>query len=1087
MQVPMDTPEERAATPPDVPRTAQQPTQARLAAAEARMRVIAAENVALQQQLLATEQRLATAEQALEAVLTSTTWRMFAPLRGIIERVRPATGQLRRRFGPPPVAAPEGEISTLSEPVLILPFRIAGGIAPPRWRIAVLLHAFHVDQAAEFRHRLAAIPGAFDLYVSTDTEAKAQLLREAFAGGPAARLEVRVMPNRGRDIAPKLLGFADVHRDHDLVLHLHTKASSHNATLAAWRDWLLDSLLGSQPAVASILEAFARLPQLGIVAPRNFPFTRPHMGWGPNFAISRELAARLDLDLTPDSPLDFPAGSMFWARSAALVPLLDAGLTLADFPAEAWQTDGTIAHAVERLYFYSCEKAGLRWAHAGPDRAIAVPEWALRIDSQAALEQVVSDQMPALLLPGLHPRPTEVPNVPPADPTDIRQRFRAFCADRLDAFLAGDERLVFPSCPQPKTSVILVLFNQAELTFHCLESLRRQAEAGIEVIILDNGSTDLTGALLDRLHGVHVIRSPENLHFLRGVNRAAQDAKGEYLLLLNNDTRVAPGAITAAADRLDAEADLGAVGGPIVLLDGSLQEAGSIIFRDGSCLGYGRGRDPGEAEFQFRRDVDYCSGAFLMLRRALFDRLGGFDEAYAPAYYEETDLCMRLRAAGFRIGYEPRARIAHMEFGSATSSSSALELQRRNSEIFRQRHATALAADHLPPGTPPVIARLRPRPAGRVLIIDDRVPFPALGSGYPRAQQIIADLDAAGWSVTFYPLKEPAVSFEAAYAALPPSVEIAAGLAEPGLAAFLAARVGCYDAVLVSRPHNMAVYERACAEAPRFAAATPLIYDAEAIFAARDVVRAELTGDRAAAAVATRAVAAELALAGDAKVVLTVTEAEATKFRAAGQRDVRVLGHSMQTQAVGGGPQGRDGILFLGALDDDASPNADSLEWFVQEVMPRIDAAIGSDWQLTVVGRNAAARVLRLASTRVRLLGQVEDIDGFFASARLFVAPTRYAAGIPMKVHTAAGAGLPVVATELLREQLGWTDGQELLAASTAEGFAAACVKVWRDDALWLRLRDNALAAVARDCDTEQFRTTLADAVAYAAARPSML
>jgi hypothetical protein len=269
------------------------------------------------------------------------------------------------------------------------------------------------------------------------------------------------------------------------------------------------------------------------------------MGWGPNFAISRELAAWLDLDLTPDSPLDFPAGSMFWARSAALAPLLDAGLTLADFPAEAGQTDGTIAHAVERLYFYSCEKAGLRWVHAGPDRAIAVPEWALRIDSQAALEQVVSDQMPALLLPGLHPRPTEVPNVPPADPTDIRQRFRAFCADRLDAFLAGDERLIFPSYPQPKTSVILVLFNQAELTFHCLESLRRQAEAGIEVIILDNGSTDLTGALLDRLDGVHVIRSPENLHFLRGVNRAAQDAKGEYLLLLNDDSLFVPRPVKA--------------------------------------------------------------------------------------------------------------------------------------------------------------------------------------------------------------------------------------------------------------------------------------------------------------------------------------------------------------------------------------------------------------------------------------------------------------------------------------------------------------------------------------------------------------
>src|SRR5690606_37067403 len=127
--------------------------------------------------------------------------------------------------------------------------------------------------------------------------------------------------------------------------------------------------------------------------------------------------------------------------------------------------------------------------------------------------------------------------------------------------------------------------------------------------------------------------------------------------------------------------------------------------------------------------------------------------------YEETDLCMRLRAEGFRIGYEPKARITHMEFGSAGSAAGALALQARNRKIFVQRHRAALEAEHLPADTPPVIARMRPARAGRVLVVDDRVPYPALGAGYPRARRILCELAEAGWAVTFYPMVVPTASF----------------------------------------------------------------------------------------------------------------------------------------------------------------------------------------------------------------------------------------------------------------------------------------------------------------------------------------
>ncbi|MBR0679527.1 glycosyltransferase [Roseomonas eburnea] len=1035
----------------------------------------------------------------LSVIEASTIWRVTAPLRRAIGHVPAlrtlfrraarlgwwtATGQLparlrERRAIQARAAAVVGEVESAREPVLLLPFSVQPEIATPQFRIAVLLHAFHLDQAEEFSRRLGAIPVPFSLCISTDTEEKAEALRRHFASGPAARLDVRVMPNRGRDIAPKIVGFHDVHAEHDLVLHLHTKASTHDPRLAPWRGFILDGLLGSTASVGSILEAFARLPRLGMVAPRNFPVIRPYMGWDVNFLPARRLAARMGIALAPDSPLDFPAGSMFWARSAALAPLLEAGLTVEDFAEEGAQTDGTLAHAVERLYFYACEKAGFRWVHAGSDKAIAPPERALHVATQADLEWAVSDQMPALLLPGRRPRPT--PDALAGKEEALKQAFRTQCAADLSAFLVDGSRLVFPTRAAPRVSVILVLFNQAEFTFHCLQSLLREAEAGIEVIILDNGSTDATGALLDRLDGVRVIRSPENLHFLRGVNRAAQDAQGEHILLLNNDTRVAPGAIAAAVARLDAEPDLGAVGGPIVLLDGTLQEAGSIIFRDGACMGYGRGRDPGEAEFQFRRDVDYCSGAFLMVRRSLFERLGGFDEAFAPAYYEETDLCMRIRAAGFRVGYEPKARITHVEFGSSASSQTALALQARHRDIFVQRHRAALEAGHLPPTAPAVAARLRPGGAGRVLVIDDRVPFPALGAGYPRAARILREMAGGGWSATLYPMVVPTFSCEAAYEVLPPTIEIAVGAGATGLASFLRARTGCYDAVFVSRPHNMAAYARAIREAPDFAARTPLLYDAEAIFAGRDAMRAALGGQPAGAA--SRAMAREIALSAGARIVLAVTETEARKFRAGGRSDSRVLGHALMPNPVDGGPEGRHDILFVGALDEDDSPNTDSLVWFVQEVMPRLDARIGTDWVLKVVGRSGAARVRMLASPRVQLLGRVEDLTRLYSECRLFVAPTRYAAGIPMKVHEAASVGIPVVATNLLAGQLGWSNEAQLLAADSPEEFAAACERLWRDDALWIRLREAGLAAVAEDCSPERFRATLLDALRDVAGR----
>jgi glycosyltransferase involved in cell wall biosynthesis len=194
-----------------------------------------------------------------------------------------------------------------------------------------------------------------------------------------------------------------------------------------------------------------------------------------------------------------------------------------------------------------------------------------------------------------------------------------------------------------------------------------------------------------------------------------------------------------------------------------------------------------------------------------------------------------------------------------------------------------------------------------------------------------------------------------------------------------------------------------------------------------------------------------------------------------------VLGHALAPDPTGPGHALRADLLFVGALDDDRSPNTESLLWFVARVMPRLDALIGATYRVLVAGRCGAPRIAALAGPRVRLFGKVADLTPLYASARLFVAPTRFAAGIPLKVHEAAARGVPVVATPLLAGQLGWAGGVELVTGDSPDEFAQACARVYRDVRLWSALREAALARVAADCDPQVFARQVRRVMAAAA------
>lgn len=250
-----------------------------------------------------------------------------------------------------------------SDCTIAVPFDTNLATDESRQAVGVIAHIFYPDIAAEMRAYLENIPGLVDLYISTDSVEKRALIDQAFAGWPNGRVEVRVAPNRGRDVAPKLITFRDVYNRHSLVLHLHTKKSPHDSSLRYWRPFIFETLIGDRAVASSIISIFDRHPEIGMIAPEHYFGVKHFINWAGNLDSAQALAGRMGARIDPDAPLDFPSGSMFWARSAALKPLLDLNLSFEDFDPEEGQINGTLAHAVERLYFHVCEVAGYRWVN----------------------------------------------------------------------------------------------------------------------------------------------------------------------------------------------------------------------------------------------------------------------------------------------------------------------------------------------------------------------------------------------------------------------------------------------------------------------------------------------------------------------------------------------------------------------------------------------------------------------------------------------------------------------------------------------------------------------------------------------------
>jgi hypothetical protein len=346
----------------------------------------------------------------------------------------------------------------------------------------------------------------------------------------------------------------------------------------------------------------------------------------------------------------------------------------------------------------------------------------------------------------------------------------------------------------------------------------------------------------------------------------------------------------------------------------------------------------------------------------------------------------------------------------------------------------------------------------KLLMVDDRIPRAALGAGYPRANALIAALLPACARLAFYPLVFPTESQDAPYAELDPRVELVLSRGYAGLASTLReyADLG-FDVLWISRPANMAFANEVLETMPDVRARWTIVYDAEALYAPRTAQVYALSGMPLDPTFAAAEIRKEVELAGRADLLVSVSMAEANIFRAQTGRPTYVLGFTSSPDPTSAPFSSRRDFGFVGGIRP-SSPNEDSLLWYAANAMHELSARTGA--VLRVVGYIDSQPVLSYGGNEMVIHGPVADLRSFFEHIRVFVAPTRFAAGLPQKLIDAASAGVPIVATSILADALGWRNDEELLAADGCTAFVSACVRVYKDAHLWHSLRDSALRAV---------------------------
>jgi GT2 family glycosyltransferase len=619
--------------------------------------------------------------------------------------------------------------------------------------------------------------------------------------------------------------------------------------------------------------------------------------------------------------------------------------------------------------------------------------------------------------------------------------------------ITGYPPIALPKIDKPLVSIIIPVYNQFAYTYSCLRAITEHSgNVSYEVILADDCSKDLTSQIEKVIKNIRVVRTDRNLRFLKNCNYSAKFARGKYYLFLNNDTQVQPDWLEPLVKLLEENPDIGLTGSRLVYPDGRLQEAGGILWKDGSAWNYGHGNNPALPEYHYVKEVDYISGASMMVRCELWKQLGGFDERFAPAYCEDSDFAFSIRKAGYRVVYQPLSIVVHFEgISNGTDISAGLKAyQIENQTKFYEKWKDVLESEHLPNGQDPFLTRDRSQMKKRILVIDHRVPWYDKDAGARNVFMYTRIFLQLGLKVTFMPDNYfPQEPYTQEMEQL--GIEVLYGnYYFKYCREWLKDNVHYYDYIYVNRPHIAVKYMDLLKEYAK----GKIIYFGHDLHYLREYRQYEVSHNEAYLVSSKKWKTMEFDLIRKADVVYTVGDYEyevlKKEFPEKPLRNIPIFTYEPLDDTSKPVLEGREDLLFVGGFGH--PPNIDAVLWFAKDIFPKIQK-VYPDIKWNIVGANPTDEIKSVANDNIHLLGFVSDerLKELYRECRLVVVPLRYGAGVKGKVVESVYNQCPTITTPIGAEGLSLEE-DAFAVAEADDSFSDRVIELYRDNDELMRL-----------------------------------
>ena len=964
----------------------------------------------------------------------------------------------------------------------------------PNFKIGIHIHFFHASLYLDFIERLKDFPYSFDLYVTTPKKQYEYIIYTIFSPALIPNLkELKIIytPNKGRDIAPWIIEIRDIQFKYDIFGHFHTKKSDHINYSTHWRNYLFDNLLNKK-SVLDILKIFYEDENVGIVyPPLNKDVYSIHNSTGdPIFQeidLIKTYLSKIELPvITNYSEILFSAGTMFWYRPSALKKLFFNNLSYNDFPNEPIGSNGTLAHAIERLPSYIASDSGyitklymnpkllsktlfdLYYTNTDIDKLFAEREelilentrlisdinaifnsksWIITkplrmlraFNKDNILFQIfaklftfcflhpfkfISKLTPKRIWHFFYTLKTEgttgilkkIDNVSSNNKIPkYSQEIKLVELKRNINKITDFKQIIFDNITNPLVSIIIPVYNQFNYTYNCLESILNNSGKKIdyEIIIADDCSDDFTSNINEIIFNITVIKTPTNLRFLKNCNNAAKYAKGKYILFLNNDTQVQNNWLAPLVNLIENDDSIGAVGSKILLKNGLILEAVGVIWNDASAWNYGRLSDPSMPEYNYVKEVDYLSGASILIRKTIWDKLGGFDENFAPSYYEDPDLCFSIRKMGFKVVYQPLSVVVHFEgISNGTDTTKGIkQFQVINKKKFFEKWRLILEKEHFTKETHIFHARDRSRDKKTILIINDYVPHYDKDAGSKTIFQYIKLFLNLGFNIKF--IDDSFFKYDPYTSVLEQlGIEVLYGTYYfKNWKNWLKNNAKYIDYVFLSRPHI----------ATKYIDTIKKITNAKIIFYGHDLRflrekrEYEFNNDKNLLKSYNKWKYTEFELMKKANVTYYPSQVEVDEIKKINPSIVAKVIPAFIFQIkpiIERNFTDTMDIMFIGGFLH--NPNIDGVLWYIKEIFPVLNK-LRADIKTYIIGSNVPKDFYNINYDNIIITGHLteEKLNYYYKKCRLSIAPLRYGAGVKGKVIEAMYNQIPVVTTSI--------------------------------------------------------------------------